>query len=960
MANETRYDVTVDASGVEAGLEKGRRAWVSYADTVAQADERARVAQEALDEARNNGIDVTKRSAAQVNRFIASLQQEALTAGKTRAEILQLKAAQMGVSDAASSYIEQIAKASEGTHSFSLDSASARRELIVLAHELSQGNFKNFGGSLLVLGERTDVLGSVFTKTGAIVGIFAGAVAASIGITVHAAEALAEYGEQIESAARSTGLSTDAIQQWNFAAKTIGVDGKDAVKSLSDLAQAQNKAVGGNKDAAAAFASIGISLSDLKKDSPDQLLPKIADAFQRSADGAGKAAVANELFGESGQALIPLLDKGSSGLDDLGEAAQESGAIIGGDTIQQMAALQDELNLSKAKMDALTTSAKTALLPTIVALTGALSDNAALKPILLDFYSGVAEVVKGAASVLATFVVGAEQMGTALSTAAAIANRVGAADFSGAVAAAKSGYAELTQEGNAYSKFMDRLWSNAAPSGVVGPPASAARRPAIKYSTGNNSGHVDESGLDAQLAAQQAQQKLIEDSLKSHLDHLKSLRDQGLIDDETYIKDVHDQNQAALTQELAIAQQQLDIASGKKNKSAMERYAGEVAQIQQKLTANDQQYTDDAGKLAKKRSNDIKAYADTLQQELQTAQNSANLQVASIGMGDQEAQHYSQLIQLQQDFNQRSDQLNRQYNTGQIDKQKYDAELQYLQSYYAQRVDIAEKAWADESAARADWLNGITAGAQNLADEVANKAQQASKVFGDVVDGMSDAWATFVTTGRLNFGDLAKSVIADIARMQARAAISGLFSAATGALNSLFSSGSASAGLGLLGGSTLGASSGYSSSVTPYSFHLASGGRVAGPGSSTSDSIPAMLSDGEYVLNAAAVNRIGVGNLDMLNSGGTVNHLDRFANGGVVGAASTISGAGSSSGDGLTVNVIGAQSQPEVRTRKGPNGDIVDLIFKEVRGRLATDITRGTGPLTQAAQRSWNLRRNTG
>ena len=47
----------------------------------------------------------------------------------------------------------------------------------------------------------------------------------------------------------------------------------------------------------------------------------------------------------------------------------------------------------------------------------------------------------------------------------------------------------------------------------------------------------------------------------------------------------------------------------------------------------------------------------------------------------------------------------------------------------------------------------------------------------------------------------------------------------------------------------------------------ASGGKVHGPGSGTSDSVPAMLSNGEYVVSAGAVNRVGVGTLNAINSG---------------------------------------------------------------------------------------------
>jgi hypothetical protein len=48
---------------------------------------------------------------------------------------------------------------------------------------------------------------------------------------------------------------------------------------------------------------------------------------------------------------------------------------------------------------------------------------------------------------------------------------------------------------------------------------------------------------------------------------------------------------------------------------------------------------------------------------------------------------------------------------------------------------------------------------------------------------------------------------------------------------------------------------------------FATGGFVSGNGGPTSDSIPAMLSNGEYVMSADAVRKFGVGYLDMMNSG---------------------------------------------------------------------------------------------
>ncbi|MCS0644976.1 phage tail tape measure protein [Curtobacterium flaccumfaciens] len=55
----------------------------------------------------------------------------------------------------------------------------------------------------------------------------------------------------------------------------------------------------------------------------------------------------------------------------------------------------------------------------------------------------------------------------------------------------------------------------------------------------------------------------------------------------------------------------------------------------------------------------------------------------------------------------------------------------------------------------------------------------------------------------------------------------------------------------------------------------ANGGYISGPGTGTSDSIPAMLSNGEYVIRERSVSKYGTGFLDAVNAG-------RYANGGLV------------------------------------------------------------------------------
>ena len=71
-------------------------------------------------------------------------------------------------------------------------------------------------------------------------------------------------------------------------------------------------------------------------------------------------------------------------------------------------------------------------------------------------------------------------------------------------------------------------------------------------------------------------------------------------------------------------------------------------------------------------------------------------------------------------------------------------------------------------------------------------------------------------------------------------------------------------------------------------FGFATGGYISGKGTSTSDSIPAMLSNGEYVIKADAVRRYGLNFLDAVNNGHFTRMrtvIPRFADGGYVGDA---------------------------------------------------------------------------
>ena len=109
---------------------------------------------------------------------------------------------------------------------------------------------------------------------------------------------------------------------------------------------------------------------------------------------------------------------------------------------------------------------------------------------------------------------------------------------------------------------------------------------------------------------------------------------------------------------------------------------------------------------------------------------------------------------------------------------------------------------------------------------------------------------------------------------------------------------------------------------TPY--HKAVGGYIAGPGGPTEDKIPAYLSNGEYVIRAAAVAKYGVHTFDRMNA-------MHFAGGGSVGVKkrdhlTQILDALRQALSGFDVtNSLPGDHSPYNPTRAGVAGDMADF-----------------------------------
>jgi len=111
---------------------------------------------------------------------------------------------------------------------------------------------------------------------------------------------------------------------------------------------------------------------------------------------------------------------------------------------------------------------------------------------------------------------------------------------------------------------------------------------------------------------------------------------------------------------------------------------------------------------------------------------------------------------------------------------------------------------------------------------------------------------------------------------------------------------------------------------TVFGGRYATGGYVSGPGTGTSDSIPALLSNGEFVIRSAAVDRIGLGTLNAMNAGA----IPHFADGGSV--DDTIAANAGVGNVALSVSAVDAASFSDFLDRGGLD-KIKQALFEDNR-----------------------------
>lgn len=142
----------------------------------------------------------------------------------------------------------------------------------------------------------------------------------------------------------STGVAVSELSKLAAAAKQDDVEIGELANSMKFLGRAVEDAKRGQQDTVAAFQALGISAKDLEQLSLDQVMLKIADAFEGAANNSAKAEIAIRLFGRAGDQMVQFLNRGSNGIKELQSRAEHFGETIGEESVSSIKEFDDAID----------------------------------------------------------------------------------------------------------------------------------------------------------------------------------------------------------------------------------------------------------------------------------------------------------------------------------------------------------------------------------------------------------------------------------------------------------------------------------------------------------------------------------------------------------------------------------------------------------------------------------------
>ncbi|MBB4726339.1 lambda family phage tail tape measure protein [Xanthomonas arboricola] len=403
---------------------------------------------------------------------------------------------------------------------------------------------------------------------------------------------------------------------------------------------------------------------------------------------------------------------------------------------------------------------------------------------------------------------------------------------------------------------------------------------------------------------------------------------------ETYYQRMRELAERGTAAEAQSLQKQIDYlnshnVSGKQsidvNKQVGELEA-QLIKVRSEGAAALQVLSTEESKLKKQREDALASYKAALSASTDALQEDMDAMIARVGAGDREFEIQQRLNGVYREQAQRLTELALQKNTGRIDEATAAAEEAAVRDATERRVQVIRDGYVRMSEAQADWGNGASAAWDNYVAEARNAAGQVESVIGSALGGMEDVFVKFVTTGKLSFSDLANSIIADLARIAAKQAITGL-------LGSMF---------GQPGAGTV-----QREAIPLQGWDT---GGYTGPGGKFEPA--GIVHKGEGVLSQLDIAAIG-GPRGFLSLLSTIRRGRGYAAGGLVGSTA-LPAAGRRGNVSVEIqNFSGQPATQERQTQRMPNGDELERIFVRIGAR---NIAEG-GEMAGAIESRFETRR---
>lgn len=185
--------------------------------------------------------------------------------------------------------------------------------------------------------EASEAITQNWTKTGLFVsGIVTGVVLA----VRNATKSMDEAGKS----AQALGMSSEQFTRLQYAAQMAGVQTQELAAALTALSRRM-----GERDEISEgvrlFTALGVSVKDSsgKIKEADVLFGDLAERFSRMKDSFAKTELAVRLFGDSGRKLIPFLNQGKAGVQDLMNEADRLGVTLSGETTKAAEEFNDTI-----------------------------------------------------------------------------------------------------------------------------------------------------------------------------------------------------------------------------------------------------------------------------------------------------------------------------------------------------------------------------------------------------------------------------------------------------------------------------------------------------------------------------------------------------------------------------------------------------------------------------------------